>query len=64
MVLTSAMLRVCPGAPEGIALCGADGVAVLAVNQGLGKENSRKHTRTTTPMLIRVSVVKRLLGRY
>jgi hypothetical protein len=60
MVLTSAMLRVCPGVPEGITLCGADGVTVLAVNQGLGKEKSRKHTRTMTPVLVQVSVVKGL----
>ena len=34
-VLTSAMFRVCPGVTEGITLCIADVVAVLAVSQKL-----------------------------
>ena len=36
------MLRVCPSVPEGITLCGADGVAVIAVSQGLGEIFSKK----------------------
>jgi hypothetical protein len=37
-VLTSAIVLACPGIPEGITLCTADRVAVLAVSQGLRKE--------------------------